>query len=125
MPLGQKASKTRTAEDDRAMSMKERAKKARREMYLAAKDRMKNDPRNIERKAKMKADRQAANKVAKEKRKTDPEAIARKGKEKEMRHGNAADAGARTHGATKRAADERALRPEYDVADAERNRAKA
>jgi hypothetical protein len=56
------------------LTMKERAKKARREAYLRAKERMKKDPRTIEFKAKIKEARRAASKAAKERRKAQAEA---------------------------------------------------
>ena len=67
------------------MTMKERAKKARREAYLRARERMKKDPRTIEFKAKMKEARRAANKAARERSKADPRRIALKAKLKQGR----------------------------------------
>jgi hypothetical protein len=66
--------------DDRRLTMKERAKKARHEAYVAAKERRKNDPRMIEMKAKLKEVRREQNAKAKEQRKNDPAQIALKEK---------------------------------------------
>jgi len=52
------------------LTMKERAKKARYDAYVAAKDRRKNDPRMAELKARMKAARREASAQAKERRET-------------------------------------------------------
>ncbi|MGH7272084.1 MAG: hypothetical protein ACREJ3_16765 [Polyangiaceae bacterium] len=71
--------------DEEPLTMKERAKKARREFYLRAKERMKKDPRTIELKAKMKEAHRAANKAAKERHKMDPKQIALKAKLKQGR----------------------------------------
>ncbi len=60
--------------------MRERARKARHEAYLAAKERRKNDPRTAELKAKVKAARREASAKAKELRKTDPKQVALKEK---------------------------------------------
>jgi hypothetical protein len=79
------AKKTAGKRNEKPLTMKERAKKARREVYLRAKERMKKDPRTIEFKAKMKEARRGANKAAKERRKTDPKQIALKAKLKQGR----------------------------------------
>jgi hypothetical protein len=83
--LAQRESKVPTTTEDPRAAIKARAKKARRDAYVAAKERNKNDPRQIERKAQMKEARRAMNKAAKEKRKTDPNEIARKAKQKSDR----------------------------------------
>jgi hypothetical protein len=83
------------------LSMKERAKKARREAYALAKERRKNDPRTIQLKAKMKERRREANAQAKERRKNDPAQIAFKAKLKKDRQE-----------ANKRAKEERKARAE-------------
>jgi hypothetical protein len=72
--------------------MRERARKARHEAYLAAKERRKNDPRTSELKAKVKAARREANARARERRKTDPKQIALKEKLKKDRQAAAASA---------------------------------
>jgi archaellum component FlaD/FlaE len=70
--------------------MRERAKKARHEAYLAAKERRKNDPRTAELKAKVKAARREASAQATERRKTDPKQVALKEKLKKERQAAAA-----------------------------------
>jgi hypothetical protein len=77
----------RNAVDDteRPVSMKERAKKARREAYVLAKERRKNDPRTLQLKEAMKQRRREANAQAKERRKNDPTQIAFKAKLKKDR----------------------------------------
>ncbi len=67
------------------LTMKERARAARHEAYLAAKERRKADPRTAEMKARMKAARREASAKAKELRKTDPNQIALKEKLKQER----------------------------------------
>ncbi len=67
------------------LTLKERAKNARHEAYVAAKERRKNDPRVAEQKARMKAARREAAAQAKERRKTDPKQIALKEKLKDDR----------------------------------------
>jgi len=65
--------------------MKERARTARHEAYVAAKERRKNDPRMAELKARVKAARREASAKAKELRKTDPKQLALKEKLKQDR----------------------------------------
>jgi len=67
------------------LTMKERAKQARRDAYVAAKEHRKNDPRMAELKAKMKVARREANAKAKELRKNDPKQIALKAQLKQDR----------------------------------------
>jgi membrane protein involved in colicin uptake len=105
-------SSDRPPEDDRALTMKERAKKARHEAYLAAKERRKNDPRTAELKAKLKAARREASAQAKARRKADPKQIALKEKLKQERR--AASALAREQRKTQRAAAKSAERADKD-----------
>ncbi len=67
------------------LTMKARAKKARRDAYLTAKERRKNDPRTAELRAKVKAMRHEASAQAKARRKTDPKQLALKEKRKRDR----------------------------------------
>jgi hypothetical protein len=67
------------------LTMKERAKKARHDAYVAAKERRKADPRTTELKARVKAARREVSAKAKELRKTDPKQIALKEKLKKDR----------------------------------------
>jgi hypothetical protein len=67
------------------LTLKERAKKARHEAYLAAKERRKSDPRTAELKARAKAARREASAQAKERRKTDPKQLALREKLKKDR----------------------------------------
>jgi hypothetical protein len=92
--------------------MRERARKARHEAYLAAKERRKNDPRTAELKAKVKAARREANARAKERRKTDPKQIALKEKLKKDRQ--AATALAREQRRSRTAAAKKAERAGKD-----------
>ena len=67
------------------LTMKERAKKARHDAYVAARERRKADARTAELKARMKAARREASARARELRRTDPKQIARKEKLKQDR----------------------------------------
>jgi len=88
------------------LTMKERAKAARHNAYVAAKERRKADPRMAELKAKVKVARREASAKAKELRKTDPKQIALKEKLKQDRR--AASASARKQRRTEAKQGERA-----------------
>ena len=92
--------------------MKERARKARHEAYLAAKERRKNDPRTAELKAKVKAVRREASARAKARHKADPKQIALKEKLKQDRR--AASALAKEQRKARTAADRKTERADRD-----------